>query len=92
MMIKLENNFFIDVDDRNFTLKSEYINQKTDKPAIRTHGYFSNLENAVEYYIMLAALDVNDGKTIELLEYVETIKNVCKETIEVILNERKIDN
>lgn len=90
MIIKLKNNFFIDVDDRNFTLKSEYTNQKTNEPAIKTYGYYPSLESAIKNYIMLAALDVNDGKTIELVEYVETIKNVCKETIEVMRNERKI--
>lgn len=38
MIIQLKHNYFIEVDDMNLTLKSEYINQKTKEPAIRTHG------------------------------------------------------
>lgn len=82
--IKLNQGFFIEVDDRNFTLKSEYINKKTKGKAIRTHGYFPSLESCTKNYIKLATLDANDGETIELHELLEKIKAVCEKTVEVL--------
>ena len=90
MIIKLKYNYFIDVDDMNLTLKSEYINQKTKEPAIKTHGYFMTLKNCLKHYIKLAILDTNE--VIELHELYIKIKELCEETIGVMVNEseRKI--
>ena len=84
MIIKLKHNFFVEVDEKNFTLKSEYTNKKTKEKATRTHGYYSSLGSALKNYIKLATLDVNDGQVIELQEVLEQIKIVCNETIETI--------
>lgn len=84
MIIKLKHNFFIDVDEKNFTLKSEYTNKKTGKKTTRTHGYYGSLECAVKNYIRLATLDANDGETIELNDLLEKLKVVCEETIQTI--------
>ena len=84
MTIKLKHNYYIDVDEKNFTLRSEYISQKTKKKETRTHGYYSSLESALKNYIKLATLDVNDGQIIELQELLEQIKIVCEETIGTI--------
>ena len=89
MIIKLKHNYYIEVDEKNFTLKSEYISQKTKKKETRTHGYYSSLESALKNYIKLATLDVNDGQVIELQEVLEQIKIVCSETIETIKNDFK---
>ena len=84
MIINLKHNFYIEVDERNYTLKSTYTNKKTKETATRTHGYYGSLESAIINYIKLATLDVNDRNTIELFEYVEQVKAVCRETIDVI--------
>ena len=88
--IKLKHNFYIEVEERNFTLKSEHTNQKTNEPATRTHGYYMNLEHAIKDYIKLVALEANDGETLELHELLEKIKAVCTETIEVLKNEKTL--
>ena len=90
MIIKLKHNYFIEVDDKNFTLKSDYINQKTKEPAIKTHGYFSTFKRCLKEYIKSAILDTNE--VIELHELYTKIKELCEETIGVIANEseRKI--
>ena len=82
--IKLKHSFFIEVEEKNFTLKSEHINQKTKELATKTHGYFSTLDSAIKQYIKLATLDATDGETIELHELLGKIKAVCDETIEVL--------
>ena len=82
--IKLKHSFFIEVEEKNFTLKSEHINQKTKELATKTHGYFSTLDSAIKNYIKLATIDATDGETIELHELLERIRTVCDETIEVL--------
>lgn len=79
MIIKLKHNFFVEVDEKNFTLKSEYISKKTKKKETRTHGYYSSLESAIKNYIKLVALD--DDHTYELTELLKKIEEVCDETI-----------
>lgn len=87
MIINLKHNYFIEVDEKNFTLCSEYISKKKNEKRTRTHGYYSSLESALKNYIRLATLDVNDGQVIELQEVLEQIKIVCNETIETIKND-----
>lgn len=82
--IELKHGFFIEVDERNFTLKSRYTSEKTGERATRTHGYYGSLETAIRNYIKFATIDVNDGHALELHELLEQIKAVCDETIEVL--------
>lgn len=82
--IELKHGFFIECEERNFTLKSKYTNQKTGEKVTRTHGYYMTLTQAIKEYIKLATLDANDGETLELHELLEKIKAVCDETIEVL--------
>ena len=78
MIIKLKHNFFVEVDEKNFTLKSEYTNQKTKEKATRTHGYYSSLGSATKNYIKLATLDANDTDmfTKTVAELTEVIGNI----------------
>lgn len=82
--IELRHGFFIEADERDFTLKSKYTSEKTGNMQTRTHGYYTTLEKAIRSYIKLATLDANDGHTIELHKLLEQIKAVCDETIEVL--------
>jgi hypothetical protein len=82
-IIKLKHDFFIEVEDKNFTLKRAQANKKGILVA-KTHGYFSTFESAIKNYIKLATLDATDGEIIELHELLEKIKAVCDGTIEVL--------
>lgn len=79
-IIKLKHDFFIEVEDKNFTLKRAVVNKKGILVA-KTHGYFSTFESAIKNYIKLATLDATDGETIELHELLDEVKAVCAETI-----------
>ena len=87
LKIKLRYNYFIEIDDKNFTLKSEHFGTK--KTMIRTHGYYPSIEVAIRNYIKLATLDVNDGQAMELQELLKKIQEVCNETVEVIKKDLK---
>lgn len=84
MIIKLKYDYFIEVDEYNFTLKSKRIGKKTNKETFKTHGYYPRLESALKGYIKHATLDINDGYVLELQELLEKIKTVCDETIATI--------
>ncbi len=84
--IKLKHGFFIEAEEKNFTLKSEHINTKTKEPAIKIHGYYMTLEQVIKEYIKLATLDANDDETIELMKYLETYKAMQDELSEVLKN------
>lgn len=83
--IKLNHNYFVEVDENNFTLKSEYVGKKTNKTVTKIHGYYPRLEIALKDYIKLALLDENDAETIALHELLSKVKAVCDETIAVIM-------
>ena len=89
MTIKLKYGYFIEVDEKNFTLKSKYISKKNNKETTRTHGYYSNIDNALHNYIKLATLDVNSGAVIELQDLLIKIKVVCDETVKTIKSQFK---
>lgn len=82
--IKLNHNFFIEVDENNFTLKSEHMSKKTNKTVTKIHGYYPRFEIALKDYIKLALLTENDAETIELYELLSKVKAVCDETIAAI--------
>lgn len=79
-IIKLKHDFFIEVEDKNFTLKRAVANKKGILVA-KTHGYFSTFESAIKNYIKLATLDATNDETIELHDILTQIKAVCAETI-----------
>ena len=85
-IIKLKHDFFIEVEEKNYTLKKAVVNKK-GKLTTKTHGYFSSFECAIKNYIKLAALEENDNEVIKLHELLEKIKAVCDETIEVLKND-----
>ena len=85
--IKLIHGYFVEVDSMNYTLKQSYITKGKDgigKEAIKTHGYFSKLEHAVERVITLLQLDKMDDLTLQFHDYVEMVKKSNKESVQAL--------
>lgn len=80
-IIQLKHDFFIEVEEKNYTLKKAVVNKKGILTT-KTHGYFSSFECAIENYIKLAALEENENEIIKLHKLLGKIKTVCAETIE----------
>lgn len=80
--VELINDYFIEVDELNHTLKQRYIrtDKKTGekKPAERTIGYFPNVQMCLERIVRLIPLDENDGAVISLREYAEAAEKAFK--------------
>ena len=75
--IELINDYFIEVDEMNHTLKQTYTGEDKDgnpkEGCERTIGYFKTVQDCVERLIRLVALDETDKAVISLKEYAECI-------------------
>lgn len=72
--IELINDYYIEVDELNHTLKQRYIGEDKDgnkKDAERTIGYFPNVQACVERLFSLVVLDETDKTVISIKEYAE---------------------
>lgn len=77
MQIKLDKEFYIDIDDLNHTLKQKYMRQSKDggeKEAERVIGYYPDVEACVEKYIDARQKLLTADKTASLREYVNLVK------------------
>lgn len=80
--IELINDYFIEVDEMNHTLKQTYNGEdKEGNPkegCERTIGYFKSVQDCVERLIRLVALDETDKTVISLREYAECAEKAFK--------------
>ena len=82
LTIELINDYFIEVDELNHTLKKRYMgtDKKTGekKPAEKTIGHYNNVQDCLERIVRLIPLDENDGAVISLREYAESAETAFK--------------
>lgn len=72
--LELINDYFIEVDELNHTLKKRYVGKDKDgaeREAEKVIGYFSNTKACIERMVRLIPLDENDGAVISMREYAE---------------------
>ena len=77
MKILLGNGYFVEIDSMNHTLKQKYMGtdkQGVEKEYEKVHGYFSNLESAIERYLLLNQSDLNNDSSVEMREYLELVR------------------
>ena len=84
--IELLDDYFIDVDELNHTLKKRYVGEDkkgNKKDAEKTIGYFPDTKACVERIVRLIPLDENDGAVISLREYAEMAENAFQKVKEL---------
>lgn len=81
MKIELTNDYFVEVDELNHTLKKRYIGKdkdNNDREAEKIIGYFSNLPSCVERLARL--LSIEKGQDIsDIKEYAKIVEDTFKE-------------
>ena len=84
--IELINDYFIEADELNHTLKKRYmgIDKKTleRKPAEKIIGYYKSVQDCLERVVRLIPLDENKGTVISMLEYAEQAEKAFKKVEE----------
>ena len=76
MKILLGNGYFVEIDSLNYTLKQKYTGknkQGEEKEYEKTHGYFSNLESAIERYLKLNQNDLMADCSVKMHQYLELL-------------------
>ena len=76
--IILTDNFFIDVDPLNYTLKEKFEGKTKDgieKESFRTLGYYGNLRGAIRKYIEMHVQTEISDETLTIEKYAERVEN-----------------
>lgn len=79
--IELINDYYIEVDELNHTLKQRYVGEDKDgnpKDSERTIGYFPDVQACVERLFRFVALDETDKTVISIKEYAECAENAFR--------------
>ena len=87
MKIKLDQEFFIEVDSLNHTLKQKYKGETRDgssKEAEKVIGYFQDVEQCVERYLDERQKLVSTDKAMTMREYVNLVKKSNSDAIKAI--------
>ena len=75
LTIELIDDYFIEVDELNHTLKQRYVGESKDgmlkEGCERTIGYYPNVQACLECLFKLVVLDEKDKTVISLKEYAE---------------------
>lgn len=87
MLIKLDKEFYIDIDDMNHTLKQKYMRKSKDgeeREAERVIGYYPDVEACIEKYIDARQNLLTPDKSITLREYVNLVKKSNNAAVKAI--------
>ena len=84
MKIDLINDYFIEVDSMNYTLKKKCVSEKTGKETERVFGYFTTLEGALDKFLRLNQIDVVSDMGMGMYDYVKRIEESNKAAVQAI--------
>lgn len=100
MTVKLNHGFFIEIDALNYTLCHKYKGKTRDgreKDAVKTCGYFGNIESAVKEYLRLVQLENLKDETLSSEKFLLAIDKSNEVAVEKIIkrigeSEKKLSN
>ena len=79
--IELLDDYFIEVDELNHTLKKRYMGKTKEgeeKLSEKIIGYYKTTQDCVERIVRLIPLDENDGEVISMREYAKMAEKAFK--------------
>lgn len=87
MKILLINGYYIETDNRNFTLRQKYIGTKKDgtkKESVKIISHCGSLEQALETFLRLNQIDRGAKLAVDLMEYVNYIEQSNKLAVKAL--------
>lgn len=87
MKIDLINGYYIEVDSMNYTLMQKYMGKdKEGKPkeSVRTLGYFTTLNGALDKFLRLNQIDVLADMGMGMHDYVKKVEESNRMAVEAI--------
>ena len=93
MQINLINGFYIETDNRNFTLKQKYIGTRKDgtkKESVKIISHCGSLEQALEAFLKLYQIDRGARFAVDLMSYVSLVEQSNKEAVRALKREIEV--
>ena len=87
MQINLINGFYIETDNRNFTLKQKYIGTRKDgtkKESVKIISHCGSLEQALELFLRINQVPKEAKMAVDLMEYVNLVEQSNKEVVRAL--------
>ena len=87
MQITLINGYYIETDNRNYTLKQKYIGKRKDgtkKDSIKIISHCGNLEQALETFLHMNQIPHDSKLAVDLMEYVNLVELSNKEAVQAL--------
>ena len=87
MQINLINGFYIETDNRNFTLKQKYIGKRKDgtkKEAVKIISHCGSLEQALETFLRMNQIPHDSKLAVDLMSYADFIEQSNKEAVQAL--------
>ena len=87
MQINLINGFYIETDNRNFTLKQKYIGTRKDgtkKESVKIISHCGSLEQALETFLRMNQISQDSKIAFDLMEYVNLVEQSNKEAVRAL--------
>ena len=89
MQIELINGYYIDVDPMNYTLMQSYRPKDKDgslkeKESVRTLGYFTTLNGALDKFLRLNQIDVLADMGMGMIDYVKKVEESNRMAVQAI--------
>ena len=93
MQINLINGFYIETDNRNFTLKQKYIGTRKDgtkKESVKIISHCGSLEQALELFLRINQVPKETKLSVDLMEYANHIEQSNKEAVRALKREIEV--
>ena len=90
MQINLINGFYIETDNRNFTLKQKYIGTRKDgtkKESVKIISHCGSLDHALELFLRINQVPKEAKIAVDLMEYANYIEQSNKEAVRALKRE-----
>lgn len=93
MQINLINGFYIETDNRNYTLKQKYIGKRKDgtkKESVKIISHCGSLEQALDLFLRINQVPKEAKMAVDLMEYANYIEQSNKETVRALKREIEV--
>ena len=93
MQINLINGFYIETDNRNFTLKQKYIGTRKDgtkKESVKIISHCGSLEQALELFLRINQVPKEAKSAVDLMAYASLVEQSNKEAVRALKREIEV--
>ena len=93
MQISLINGYYIETDNRNFTLRKRYIGTKKDgtkKESVKIISHCGSLEQALELFLRINQVPKEAKLSVDLMEYANHIEQSNKDAVRALKREIEV--